>query len=202
MSAGLQNWNKIEYPKSRGSTFDTEVSPKNAIPSSTEYMGECPTNSTGGAFMSVSFMGGGGFLISLMHAGGFLRSKILLVGKLFVFKNWRRLPQQTAIFNWVFWCRHRLWRWFVLFKLHVWGSCLHLALSQHLMYIAQPSALAQTWWIQWITPRWTPWALEESYAGPPWVDKWQWRILVLRCSTSSKTWALPTIFKIMIAIRV
>ena len=87
MYAVLQNLNKIEYPKSRGSTFDTEVSPKNAIPSSTECMGGCPTNFTGGAFMSVSFMGGGGFLISLMQAGGFLRSKILLVGKLFVFKK-------------------------------------------------------------------------------------------------------------------
>ena len=139
MFAGLQNLNKIEYPKSRDSTFDTEVSPKNAIPSSTECTGGCSTSSTGGAFMSVSFMGGGGFLISLMHAGGFIRSKILLVGKLFGFKkkNWRRIPQQTAIFNWAFGCRHRLWRWFVLFKLHVWGSCLHLALSQHLMYIAQ-----------------------------------------------------------------
>ena len=82
MYAVLQNLNKIEYPKLRGSTFDTEVSPKNAIPSSTECMGGCPTNYTGGAFMSVSFMGCGGFLISLMHAGGFLRSKILLVGKL------------------------------------------------------------------------------------------------------------------------
>ena len=75
--------------------------------------------------------------------------------------------------------------------------------AQPTSYVYCPaSALAQTWWIQWLTARWTPWAPEESYAGPPWVDKWQWCILVLRCSTSSKTWALPTIFKIMIAIRV
>ena len=195
-------WTRLSIPNQGALRSTRRCHPRTRFLLAQSVWAECPTSSTGGAFMRVSFMGGGGFLISLMHAGGFLRSKILLVGKLFGFKKLETASAADSHFQLGFLVQAPTVALVCALQAARLGI-LSPPCAQPTSYVYCPaSALARTWWFQWLTARWTLWAPEESYAGPPWVDKWQWCILVLRCSTSSKTWTLHTIFKIMIAIRV